>query len=135
MSKHTQAEQRNDQESHSRRLAPDERETVIVKTMAEDRWTVYSCVPSVARKITRIAKSCGAEIRDLGFGGVEADLPEECILIRGVRRKRKLTDEQRAAAGKRLRAAAGARLRMMSTAPPIWKKSDVIRASDRLAHA
>lgn len=91
-------------ESHSGRLAPDERETVIVKTLADDCWTVYSCVPSVARKITRIAKSCGAEVRDMGFGGVEADLPEECILIRGVHRKRVLSDEHKAAAVARLAA-------------------------------
>ena len=104
MSKHRLPQGETAQESRIPRLSLEERETVIVKTAADDKWTVYSCVPSIARKIARIAKSCGANVRHIGFGGIEAELPEECVLLRGKHRKRVMTDEQRAAGAARLAA-------------------------------
>lgn len=81
----------------------DEQETVIILTPSRVSKTadVYTCMPDQANKLRRLARERPDAVRidsDMG-NAVMATVSRECIRIAP---KRKLTEEQRAAASERL---------------------------------
>ena len=77
----------------------EERETIISKADDERTWHVYSCSPSMIRKIRRVAAKIGAQIETLGADGIEVDLPRNAVSFRCPRTK---TEGGRAASAQRL---------------------------------
>jgi hypothetical protein len=91
------------QESQIPKLSLGERETVIVKTGEDRAWTVYSCEPAMVRKLRKLALAYGVPVRELNFGGVEADLPAKAVALRPPSHRPAMTEEQRKVAAERMR--------------------------------
>jgi hypothetical protein len=72
----------------------EERETVIRRSAADETWTVWTCDPVQVRALERL----GVPLRRQGEA-VQAEVPRRWVRIR---RPRRVSEEQRAAAAERL---------------------------------
>jgi hypothetical protein len=80
-----------------------ERETVINFSEAEpDALSVWTASPRMGRKLEKLCKLQGIQPTRTTRPTWEAVLPISCLRLVGVRRKRILTDEQRAKLSERL---------------------------------
>jgi hypothetical protein len=84
-------------------LTPEERETVITKTDADSKWTVYSCSRPTMRALRKLAAQLKIGVTEQP-PGIEVQLPARCVRIGPQRKPRTMSDEQRAAASERLNA-------------------------------
>lgn len=81
-----------------------ERETVILRSDDEEKWTVYSCSPPMMRRLSKLIGRDGVEVLRNELDTIELLIPKAWVSIRAVRAHRHLTPEQRKAMGKRLQA-------------------------------
>lgn len=64
------------------RLTREERETIIRTDDATDTWEIYTCMPTMIRKLSKIAKRLGVSPRKVDAWGYEFSFPRAAVSFR-----------------------------------------------------